>query len=213
MMRVLIVFAHPEPKSLNGSLKDVAVQALKEKEHEVKVSDLYGMGFKATLDREDFANLENPERFNPIGEQIHAARTDGFAPDIKAEMEKVEWADLVIFQFPIWYGGTPAILKGWMERVFASGFASDMFQGKIYDQGLLKGKNAMLSFTTGGPEENYYRDIPDKDPAKLLPVITDNLKFSGFELVKPFVIFSAIMLSEEDALQYFKAYKNQLNKL
>jgi NAD(P)H dehydrogenase (quinone) len=213
MMRVLIVFAHPEPKSLNGSLKDVAVQALKEKEHEVKVSDLYGMGFKATLDREDFANLENPERFNPIGEQIHAARTDGFTPDIKAEMEKVEWADLVIFQFPIWYGGTPAILKGWMERVFASGFASDMFQGKIYDQGLLKGKNAMLSFTTGGPEENYYRDIPDKDPAKLLPVITENLKFSGFELVKPFVIFSAIMLSEEDALQYFKAYKNQLNKL
>lgn len=212
-MKVLIVFAHPEPKSLNGSLKDVAVQALKEKDHEVKVSDLYGLGFKAALDRDDFTNLENPERFNPIAEQLHAARTDGFSQDIKTEMEKVEWADLVIFQFPIWYGGMPAILKGWMERVFATGFSSDMFQGKIYDQGLMKGKKAMLSFTTGGPEENYYQDIPDKDPAKLAPIITENLKFSGFELVKPFVIFSAIMLSEEDALSIFQAYRKQLNEL
>lgn len=212
-MRVLIVFAHPEPKSLNGSLKDVAVQALEEKDHEVKVSDLYGMGFKATLDREDFTNLENPERFNPITEQLHAAQTDGFAPDIKTEMEKVKWADLFIFQFPIWYGSMPAILKGWMERVFASGFSSDMFQGKIYDQGLLKGKKAMLSFTTGGSEENYYMDLPDKDPAKLLPVITENLKFSGLEVLKPFVIFEAIMLSLEDGKKHFKAYKKHLYKL
>jgi NAD(P)H dehydrogenase (quinone) len=209
-MRVLIVFAHPEPKSLNGSLKDVAVQALEEKKHEVKVSDLYSMGFKATLDQEDFLNLQNPERFNPIMEQLHAAQTDGFAQDIKKEMEKVEWADLVIFQFPIWYGGMPAILKGWMERVFASGFSSDMFQGKIYDKGLLKGKKAMLSFTTGGAEESYYIDMPDRDPASLLPVVTENLKFSGFELLKPFVIFGAIMLSEEDAEQYFEAYKKHL---
>jgi len=209
-MRVLIVFAHPEPKSLNGSLKDVAVKALKETRHEVKVSDLYGMGFKAALDREDFTDLQNPDRFNPIAEQLQAAQTEGFAPDIRAEMEKVEWADLVIFQFPIWYGGMPAILKGWIERVFATGFSSDMFQGKIYDKGLLKGKKAMLSFTTGGPEENYYMNIPDKDPAKLAPFITQNLKFSGLEVIKPFIIFGAIMLSEDDAQKHFEAYKEQL---
>jgi NAD(P)H dehydrogenase (quinone) len=213
LMNVLIVFAHPEPKSLNGSLKDVAVQTLEGNKNEVKVSDLYGMGFKAALNREDFTNLENPERFNPITEQLHAARTDGFARDIKAEMEKVKWADLVIFQFPIWYGGMPAILKGWMERVLATGFSSDMFQGKIYDQGLLKGKQAMLSFTTGGPEENYYMDMPDKDPASLLPVITESLKFSGFEVLKPFVIFGTIILSPEDAEKHFEAYKEQLFQL
>jgi NAD(P)H dehydrogenase (quinone) len=212
-MKVLIVFAHPEPKSLNGSLKDVAVQALRENNHEVKVSDLYDMGFKATLDRKDFLNLQNPDRFNPITEQLHAAQTDGFAPDIKAEMEKIEWADLLILQFPIWYGGMPAILKGWMERVFASGFSSDMFQGKIYDKGLMKGKKAMLSFTTGGAEENYYMDLPDKDPASLLPVITMNLKFSGFEVLKPFVIFGAIMLSEEDARKHFEEYKKRIGEL
>jgi NAD(P)H dehydrogenase (quinone) len=212
-VKVLIVFAHPEPKSLNGSLKDAAVQTLKENGHEVKVSDLYAMGFKATLDREDFLNLQNPDRFNPIMEQLHASQTNGFAYDIKEEMEKIEWADLIIFQFPIWYGGMPAILKGWMERVFASGFSSDMFQGKIYDQGLMKGKKAMLSFTTGGPEENYYMDIPDKDPLKLAPVITENLKFSGFEVLKPFVIFNAIMLSDENVEKHFEEYKKILSSL
>jgi NAD(P)H dehydrogenase (quinone) len=213
-VNVLIVFAHPEPKSLNGALKDVAVSALKEEEgNEVKVSDLYVMGFKAVLDREDFLNLENPDRFNPIMEQLHAAQNGSFSQDIKDEMKKLEWADLVIFQFPIWYGGMPAIMKGWMERVFASGFSSDMFQGKIYDKGLMKGKKAMLSFTTGGPEENYYMNIPDKDPAKLAPVITENLKFSGFEVLKPFVVFNAIMLSEEDAVKHFEEYKELLRGL
>lgn len=212
-MNILIVFAHPEPESLNGALKDVAVSTLKENGHQVKVSDLYEMGFKATLDQDDFLNRENSDRFNPIMEQLHAAQTDSFARDIKAEMEKIEGADVIIFQFPIWYGGMPAIMKGWIERVFASGFSSDMFQGKIYDKGLMKGKKAMLSFTTGGPEENYYMDIPDKDPAKLAPVITENLKFSGFEVLKPFVIFSAIMLSEEDAEKHFEEYRKLLKEL
>jgi NAD(P)H dehydrogenase (quinone) len=128
-------------------------------------------------------------------------------------MEKIEWADLLIFQFPIWYGSMPAILNGWMERVLASGFSSDMFQGKIYDKGLMKGKKAMLSFTTGGTEENYYMDMPDKDPASLLPVITMNLKFSGFEVLKPFIIFGAIMLSEEDAEKHFEEYKKRMGEL
>jgi NAD(P)H dehydrogenase (quinone) len=212
-VNVLIVFAHPEPKSLNGAFKDVSVQTLKENGNQVKVSDLYGMGFKATLDREDFLNLENPDRFNPIAEQLHAAQTDSFARDIKDEMKKLEWADLVIFQFPVWYGDMPAIMKGWLERVLASGFSSDMFQGKIYDKGLMNGKKAMLSFTTGGPEENYYREIPDKDPANLLPVFTESLKFSGFEVLTPFVVFSAIMLSEKDAESYFEKYKKHLTQL
>ncbi len=212
-MNVLIVFAHPEPKSLNGAVKDVAVSTLKEDGNQVKVSDLYGMEFKAALDQDDFLNRENSGRFNPIMEQLHAAQTDSFASDIQEEMDKIKWADLIIFQFPIWYGGMPAIMKGWTERVFASGFSSDMFQGKIYDKGLMKGKKAMLSFTTGGPEENYYMDIPDKDPAKLAPVITENLKFSGFEVLKPFVIFGVIMLSEEDAEKHFEEYRKLLREL
>jgi NAD(P)H dehydrogenase (quinone) len=212
-LNVLIVFAHPEPKSLNGALKDLAVQTLKRNGNNVELSNLYDMKFKATLDREDFLNLENEERFNPIMEQLHAAKTDSFASDIKAEMKKVNWADLIIFQFPIWYGSMPAIMKGWFERVFASGFSSDMFQGKIYEQGFMTGKKAMLSFTTGGPADNYYMNIPDKDPNKLLPIVSESLKFSGFEVIQPFVIFNAIMLSKDDAEKLFEEYKNLLEQI
>jgi NAD(P)H dehydrogenase (quinone) len=52
-LKVLILFAHPEPKSLNGALKDVAAQTLKDNRNHLKVSDLYGLGFKTTLNRED----------------------------------------------------------------------------------------------------------------------------------------------------------------
>lgn len=211
-MNVLIVFSHPEPKSLNAALKNLAVNNLKENGHQVKISDLYDMGFKVTLDQEDFLDLENPERFKPIMEQCHAAKTDSFAEDIKNEMEKVEWADLIIFQFPVWNGNIPAILKGWFDRILTCGFSSDVFQGKIYDKGLMRGKKAMLSFTTGGPEESYYVNIPDKDPAKLLPFITEILKYSGFEVLKPFVAFSVIMLSEDDAEKHFEEYKKLLSE-
>lgn len=212
-MKVLFVFAHPEPKSLNGSLKDIAVNKLKRMGYEIKVSDLYRMEFKAVLDHKDFLNLANPERFNPIAEQMHAVETNSFANDITEEINRVKWADIIIFQFPIWYGSMPAIMKGWYERILANGFSSNMFKGLVYDKGLMKGKKAMLSFTTGGPEENYLMNIPDKDLGKLLPTTTESLKFSGFEVVKPFVIFNAMGLSAEDAENHFMRFEEQLSKL
>lgn len=211
LLNVLIVFSHPEPKSLNSSLKNLAANNLEENGHEVKISDLYGAKFKATIDREDFLDLENTGRFQPILEQCHAAKTDSFSSDIKNEMEKVKWADLIIFQFPVWNGNIPAILKGWFDRILTCGFSSNIFEGQIYDKGLMRGKKAMLSFTTGGPEESYYMNIPDKDPAKLLPFITEILKYSGFEVLKPFIIFNAMMLGEDDAKKHFDEYKKILS--
>ena len=60
-MKVLIVYAHPEPKSFNGAMKDLAITVLKEQGHEVKVSDLYAMNFKAVADKEDFLELEKTD--------------------------------------------------------------------------------------------------------------------------------------------------------
>lgn len=76
---------------------------LNENGHKVKASDLYGMEFKATLDRDDFLKMQNQDKLMPMLEQFNASKTDGFASDIKAEMEKIEWADFIIFQFPVWY--------------------------------------------------------------------------------------------------------------
>jgi NAD(P)H dehydrogenase (quinone) len=64
-MKVLLVFAHPEPRSLNGALRDVAVKELQAQGHEVRISDLYADGWKSEVDRADFAALSLDERFKP----------------------------------------------------------------------------------------------------------------------------------------------------
>ena len=212
-MNVFIVFVHPEPKSLNGVLKDLAVLTLKENGHKVKVSDLYGMGFKATLDRNDFLKMQNPNRLMPVLEQLNASKTDGFASDIKAEMVKIEWADFIIFQFPIWYETMPALLKAWFERVLAHGFAHNILEGKVNDQGFLKGKKAMLSFTAGSEKESFYNDISNEDKTKLLPPVSKALRFTGLKVIDAFAVFNAMPLSEDDAEKAFYEYKKLLNNI
>ena len=212
-LNVFIIFAHPEPNSLNGALKDLAVLTLKENGNKVKVSDLYGMGFKATLDRDDFLKMQTPNRLMPVLEQLNASKTDGFASDIKAEMEKIEWADLIIFQFPIWYETMPALLKAWFERVLAHGFAHNILEGKVNDQGFLKGKKAMLSFTAGSEKESFYNDISSEDKTKLLPPVTKALRFTGLKVIDAFAVFNAMPLSEDDAEKAFDEYKKLLNNI
>jgi len=212
-LNVFIIFAHPEPNSLNGALKDLAVLTLKENGNKVKVSDLYGMGFKATLDRDDFLKMQTPNRLMPVLEQLNASKTDGFASDIKAEMEKIEWADLIIFQFPIWYETIPALLKAWFERVLAHGFAHNILEGKVNDQGFLKGKKAMLSFTAGSEKESFYIDIPNEDKTKLLPPVSKALRFTGLKVTDAFAVFNAMQLSEDDAEKAFEEYIKLLNNI
>ena len=211
-MNVLIVYAHPEPKSFNGALKDLAVSELTTLGHEVKVSDLYSMNFKAVADREDFINLKNEEFFKYAVEQKHAVHTNGFSEDIRVEQEKLVWADFVIFQFPLWWYSVPAILKGWFDRVFASGFiyAKDM----RYDTGGLKGRKAMLSITTGSPKHAYTQFGMDGDiHEKILYHINHGmLYFSGMEPVEPFIVWTPSH-DENERKRYLEEYKSRLQNL
>jgi NAD(P)H dehydrogenase (quinone) len=127
-----------DPRSLNGALKDYAVQHLQAAGHIVQVSDLYIMQWKPTLE---------------------ANETPG--PEVLREQEKLLWADTVIFQFPLCWFSMPAIMKGWVERVFTYGFGygigehSDLRWGDRYGEGTLAGKRAMLMVTAGGWEPHY----------------------------------------------------------
>ena len=123
MVHVLIVYAHPEPGSFTGALKDRAVEALTRAGHIVEVSDLYAEGFNPVAGRHDFTTAANPERFHYQTEQEFAALSGTFAEDVSREQQRLEAADLLVLQFPLWWGGPPAILKGWCERVLAYGFA------------------------------------------------------------------------------------------
>ncbi|WP_423194142.1 NAD(P)H-dependent oxidoreductase [Cupriavidus sp. H18C2] len=198
-MNVLIVYAHPEPTSLNGSLRDFAVQRLQDAGHRVQVSDLYAMQWKAPLDAGDaLARRPGDAPFHPSLDSQFAFANGLQSPDIAAEQEKLRWADAVILQFPLWWFSMPAILKGWVERVYAYGFAygvgehSDARWGDRYGEGNLAGKRAMLVVTTGGWASHYSaRGINGPMDDILFPIHHGILYYPGFDVVPPFVVYRA----------------------
>jgi NAD(P)H dehydrogenase (quinone) len=160
-MKVFIVYAHPEPKSLNAALLKFSVETLEEAGHQVQVSDLYAMKWKAVADRDDFPWMDADERLVYANASGEAFTQQKQLPEIEAEQQKLLWADFVIFQFPLWWYAMPAILKGWVDRVYAFKFAYGIGEhsgekwGDRFGEGTLKGRKAMIVTTAGGREPHY----------------------------------------------------------
>ncbi len=195
-MKILLVYAHPEADSFNGALRDMTVKTLIELGHEVQVSDLYAMQFDPVSSRRNFTTVKNPDFLKLQYEEMHAAEHDGFAPDVAAEIAKLKWADLMIWQFPLWWFSVPAMLKGWVDRVFAMG--SVYGYGHMYEDGMLRGKRALLSVTTGAGVDAYKPDGSNGDiNAVLRPIQRGMLEFVGFEVLRPQIYYSASKVGQE----------------
>lgn len=197
-MNIFLVYAHPEPRSLNGSLKDFAVSHLQVAGHSVQVSDLYAMKWKAVLDEEDSLDPPLNGRFDAAVDSRRAFDAGRQRPDIALEQDKLRWADVVIFQFPLWWYSMPAIMKGWVERVYANGFAygvgehSDARWGERFGEGVMSGKRAMVVVSTGGWESHYApRGINGPIDDILFPIHHNILFYPGFEVLPPFVTYRA----------------------
>lgn len=195
-MNILLVHAHPESNSLNGALKDFTVQRLESAGHSVQVSDLYAMQWKSTIDAEDTTQRVSETRFDAVLESKHAYEKGYQSEDIVREQEKLLWADAVILQFPLWWYSMPAILKGWVERVYAFGFAygvgehSDTHWGDRFGEGTLAGKRAMLMVSAGGWETHYGpRGINGPIDDMLYPIQHGILFYPGFDVMPPFVVY------------------------
>jgi NAD(P)H dehydrogenase (quinone) len=121
-MRVFIVHAHHKPRSFNGSLTREASAVLDAAGHSVLVSDLYAMGFNPVSDRSNFITAKDPNYLHQQTEEIHASENDGFSPDIKVEMDKLSWCDVLILQFPLWWFGCRRFSKvGLIESLRCAG--------------------------------------------------------------------------------------------
>ncbi|MCA8016921.1 NAD(P)H-dependent oxidoreductase [Burkholderia metallica] len=202
-MNVLIVYAHPEPRSLNGALRDYAVAHLEAAGHAVQVTDLYAMNWKAAFDAGDVTDRAPDARFDPALDSKRAFETGTQRDDIAREQAKLKWADAVILQFPLWWFSMPAIMKGWVERVYAYGFAygvgehSDSHWGDRYGEGSLAGKRAMVIVTTGGWESHYSpRGINGPIDDVLFPIQHGILYYPGFDVLPPFVIYQTHRMDE-----------------
>jgi NAD(P)H dehydrogenase (quinone) len=190
-MKVLIVFAHPEFKSFNGAMFQTAIATLKAAGHDVQYSDLYTMKFDPVSDRRNFTSVKDAEYFKQQMEELHATETGGFTPEIEAEMQKLEWCDLMIWQFPLWWFSVPAILKGWVDRVFAMGRVYN--REHIYETGRFRGKKAMLALTVGGTKDAYLDGGFNGDiNAILRPIQRGMLQFTGFDVLAPYIVYAPV---------------------
>ena len=199
-MHVLVVYAHHEPTSFSTALRNVAVDAFASGGHRVVVSDLYAMRFDPVSDRRNFTTAFDEWRLDQQREEKHASGRGGFARDIAAEMEKLARCDLLLLHFPIWWLGMPAIMKGWVDRVFAAGVAYG--GGRYFDTGVMRGKRAMCVVTTGGPAGDYDGSGKyDTIERVLYPIHRGILEFTGFEVLPPFVAYEPQRMSEEERSQ------------
>jgi putative NADPH-quinone reductase len=107
--RALVVHAHPDPASYSASLRDRAVHGLEQAGWSVDVIDLYACEFRTAMSTEERRAYHEPE---PILDD-----------QVRAHADLVGSAEAIVFVYPTWWWGQPAVLKGWFERVLVNGVA------------------------------------------------------------------------------------------
>lgn len=187
-MKHLIIYAHPNENSLNHHLLQTVVKSLQAENHEIIVRDL------------------NQIRFNPVLsiEDMQGQRIGQVSDDVKAEQNFILWAEHITFIYPIWWTGMPAIMKGYIDRVFSYGFAYRYDQG--VQKGLLAGKKTVIINTHGKSLGEYERMGMDK--ALRLTSDTGIFTYCGFEIIQHFFFDKADRASDEDIEIWTKQIKN-----
>jgi NAD(P)H dehydrogenase (quinone) len=133
-MQQAIIIGHPDAGSFTRRIAEAYCAALREKGHEPVVRDLYQMGFDPCLKLEE---IPKPGGFEP-------------GADVIAERALLKDASIFVFFYPLWFYAPPAIVKGYMDRVFSQGFGFKTVVGGGVASGL--GGKKLLSFTaTGAP--------------------------------------------------------------
>ncbi len=186
-MQAHIVLAHPEAKSFNAHLADVARRTLEAAGWGVSVSDLDAMGFDPCERAEHYRDRRNPDRFDVQAEQRFASDRGSIPDDVAAEIARLDHADLVILQYPMWWHLPPAIIKGWFDRVFIYG---EVYKSKKrFEVGRFVGKRAMLSMTVGTSPETYEYNGRSGDIDLLYWPVNFTLAYVGFTVLSPFVAY------------------------
>ncbi len=188
-MKHLIIYAHPNSQSLNGHLKQFVAEYLINRGDDVKERDLYQLDFNPVLSLED----------------IEGQLKGQVSEDVKIEQDYINWSDSVIVINPIWWTGLPAILKGYIDRVFSYGFAYRYEQG--VQKGLLTGKQAIIINTQGKSHREYH----DLGMDKALSLTSDKgiFHYCGLE-VKQHLFFDQANRANVDNIN---EWENQIRHL
>ena len=149
--RVLIILAHPNPGSFNHAISKTVEERLVQEGHVVRVRDLYQLGFEPLLSLEEWKRYESQAGETPA--------------DVQAEQAEIQWANHLILIYPTWWWSPPAMMKGYLDRVFTPVFAFEADVEGI--RGKLKDKKVSIIQTTGA-EETFIKENGMDDSVKKL---------------------------------------------
>jgi NAD(P)H dehydrogenase (quinone) len=162
-VNILVVLANPKERCFTRDACAVFCRELEARGHTVVLRDLYAMGWNPVASAADLVG-------NRVG---------NVAPDVAREQEFVREADVVAFVHPVWWIGLPAILKGWVDRVFALGFAYGYAANE--ERGVLAGKQAVLLTCSGTPLADM--DRSGRTEAMRIAQDVYTMEFCGFRML------------------------------
>jgi putative NADPH-quinone reductase len=160
--KILIIDGHPGQKSHSELIAEEYQKGAKKAKFDVKMLIVRDL------------------KFDPI---LHgsSANDQKLEKDLKEAQEKISWADHIVIVFPIWWGHMPALLKGFLDRTFISGFAFKFEKEKRLPEALLKGKSARIIYTQGAPR--FYTRFVLRD--SIYKAIKSNIfEFCGFSPIQ-----------------------------
>jgi NAD(P)H dehydrogenase (quinone) len=191
-MKNLVIYAHPNTDSLNHFFKETILESLEKSGQEVVVRDLNKIGFNPVLSLEDM----NGQRLGKVSD------------DVKKEQDYITWADQIIFIYPIWWTGMPAIMKGYIDRVFSYGFAYRYDEG--VQKGLLTGKQTIIVNSHGKSNAEY--EATGMDKALALTSDTGIFNYCGLEIKQHFYFDKADRASTENISEWETEIKSLFMK-
>ncbi len=199
-MNVFVVYAHQDPMSFGSAIHNRTLKFFEGRGDTVTVSDLYGAGFQAVAAKWDFKTSGGAHE-NYMFEQKRSAQKEAdasFAEDIKQEVERLRAADLLVLEFPLWWSAPPAILKGWIDKVFALGVVWD--GDHRYSQGYMRGKQVLVTVSAGESESNYSPTGVHKASITqhLFPLLHITLAQTGMDVLLPYIAYNLTVASEDD---------------
>jgi len=182
-MNAHIVLAHPEAKSFNAHLSRISQRALGAGGWQTTLSDLYAMDFDPCEGPRHYKFRKNAQVFRAQAEQRFNAENGTTPSDVNSEAERLLDCDLLVIHFPLWWFGMPAILKGWIDRVFVNG---RMHRTTMrYDTGICRGKKVIACVTTGASAETCSQNGREGDTRLLLWPILHCFTYVGFDVLEP----------------------------
>jgi NAD(P)H dehydrogenase (quinone) len=156
-MKVLVVFSHPRRNSFCGAVMDTFIAGLAAAGHKAEIADLHAEGFDPRMIEADEPDWDNPAK--------------RYSPEVLSEQVRISRNEAIAFIFPVWWWSVPAMLKGWVDRVWNNGWA--------YGAATLPHRRALLIATASGNAATYAKR--KYGPAMDTQLVVGVMNYCGIE--------------------------------